>query len=85
MKCLNCNNIVDENDNFCFKCGHWTTKGYNFFEDKKNIKKYLKGKALKQRNRMSSIFFLVTFMAVLLIIITSTKKMGIFKPFVYLK
>lgn len=85
MKCLNCNNIVDENDNFCFKCGHWTTKGYHFFEDKKNIKKYLKGKALKQRNRMSSIFFLVTFMAVLLIIITSTKKMGIFKPFVYLK
>ncbi len=33
MKCLNknCNATEIENDdNFCYKCGYWTAKGINF-------------------------------------------------------
>ena len=37
-KCLVCNSEIEEDDNFCPKCGHWTTKGYSYLtriEDKK--------------------------------------------------
>lgn len=41
MKCLNQNckaNEIENDDNFCYMCGHWTTKGYTFLKDKKKYR-----------------------------------------------
>ena len=39
MNCLNqyCDaDEIEKDDNFCYKCGHWTAKGYSFIRNKEN-------------------------------------------------
>ena len=45
MKCLNQNCDADEiekDDNFCYKCGYYTSKGYSFLQDKENVNMIIK-------------------------------------------
>ena len=58
VKCLNQNCDADEiekDDNFCYKCGHWTAKGYTFAKDKNNLESILNGEVLKKESK----FFLM--------------------------
>lgn len=51
MKCLNqnCNaDQIEKDDNFCYKCGHWTAKGYSFIKDDNNINRIMNGPAVKK-------------------------------------
>ncbi|MDD5826561.1 MAG: hypothetical protein PUD25_02205 [Bacilli bacterium] len=83
-KCLVCNSEIEEDDNFCPKCGHWTTKGYSYLtriEDKK----ILNGEVENQRNRLASLFLIMSIFAGLVILMTVYRGKDILKPFVYIK
>lgn len=83
-RCLVCNSEIEEDDNFCPKCGHWTTKGYSYLtriEDKK----ILNGKVEFQRNRLASLFLIMSIFAGLVILMTVYRGKDILKPFVYIK
>ena len=58
MKCLNqyCDaDDIESDDNFCYKCGHWTAQGYSFIKNEDNINEINNGPAMKQNSR----FFLL--------------------------
>mgnify|MGYP004543905181 CR=1 FL=1 len=83
-KCLVCNSEIEADDNFCPKCGHWTTKGYSYLtriEDKK----ILNGEVEFQRNRLASLFLIMSIFAGLVILMTVYRGKDILKPFVYIK
>ena len=53
MKCLNqyCDaEDIEKDDNFCYKCGHWTSKGFSFIKKEENVIQIMKGDAAKKDN-----------------------------------
>lgn len=85
MKCIKCNHEIEELDNFCSNCGHWTAKGYSFFHDNPNHIKMLNGSALKLENKVTTLFALISLLTCLILIITFLRGQMILKPFIYLK
>ena len=85
MKCIHCNNIIEENDNFCSKCGHFTAKGYEFLKDKNNIKKIENGSTNKQKNRLSNLIILLFLGTILFFGFYIIRGDNLFKPILYLK
>lgn len=70
MKCIHCNaENIDKEDNFCWKCGHWTAKGYNFIQDKNNINLVLNGSAAKQNRKFGTLLGLLGFGIILFVTI----------------
>ena len=88
MKCLNqkCNVIdIGMNDNFCYKCGHYTSKGYIFLKDNNNVKKIMNGPTIKQKNRLSISVSLFALSFIIFTIMLIVRGDNLFKPFFYLK
>lgn len=88
MKCLNqkCNATdIENDDNFCYKCGHWTTKGYSFLKDKNNIKMILNGATIKQQKNISTIILLLGLFLIIFTVIIFYRGDNILRPFSYLK
>lgn len=85
MKCIHCDCEVEKDDNFCFNCGYWTTKGYSYLKDEKNINKILNGEVIKQQKRFSFFISLLGFFAILFTVMTLLRGNDLFKPFVYIK
>lgn len=89
MKCLNDNcdaKQIEKDDNFCYKCGHWTSRGYSFIKDYKNIKKIQKGTALKLDNNISILLSLSFLIFIIIIALIFIKGNDFFKPiFAYKK
>lgn len=85
MKCIHCNaENIDKEDNFCWKCGHWTAKGYNFIQDKNNINLVLNGSAAKQNRKFGTLLGLLGFGIILFVTIYIIRGDDLFKPVVYL-
>lgn len=66
MKCLNekCkSNNIEEDDNFCHECGHWTSKGYIFLKNPENISMIKNGAAAKTDSNISILFSLSFFVS----------------------
>ena len=82
--CLKCGVEVEVDDNFCPECGHWTTKGYSFLNDKDNLK-VINGKVVIKQNRISYLISLIFLFAVLSIGICMYRGKDILKPFTYIK
>ena len=85
MKCINCNKEIEKDDNFCYKCGHITTKGYLYLKDNPEHIKLLEGNTKKTLNKLSYLFVLLTIFVTLFIGIVTLKSEDIFKPLIYLK
>ena len=88
MKCLNQNcdaDLIEEQDHFCYKCGNYTAKGYEFLQNKENIEKILNGSAAKQDNRFTIITNIACISFILLFIIIFLKSNDIYRPFYYLR
>lgn len=83
-KCVNCNATLEENDNFCYNCGHWTSHGYRYFKNKNNTK-VLMGSALKQSNRVNYLIILFLISIVTFLVCVNIRGLSLFKPFAYLK
>ena len=85
MKCIHCSYEIEDNDNFCPQCGHFTAKGYSFLEDSNNRKIIENGASNKQRERLSLLVSLFTIFVILLSIMVLIQGTSLFKPIVYLK
>ena len=85
MECNHCKAEIENDDNFCWNCGHWTTHGYLFFkQDPKNIE-MLNGNAVKQHNRMGSLMTLMMLGFILFFAMMLIQGKDMFKPVFYLK
>ena len=88
VKCLNskCDaNEIENDDNFCYKCGYYTSKGYSFLQDKENVNKITSGSTFKQNERLS---ILISMLAVLVLVFFSMLMIRgekLYKPFSYIK
>ena len=88
MKCMNhyCDaDQIEKDDNFCYKCGDWTTKGYSYLKDKNNVAKIANGYVVKQDRRftlLASISLLGFFLFFLLLILRGG---DIFRPVYFIK
>ena len=88
MKCLNQNcdaNEIEKDDNFCYKCGHWTAKGYAFLNNKDNVDSILSGATLKQSGRLSILGALLSLVFIVFSVMLIIRGQDLFKPFFYLK
>ena len=85
MKCIYCDAEIEIDDNFCWKCGHWTSKGYNFFKDRTNINMLKKGVSVKQDERFAILISLL-FLGILAFCgMSYFRGQDLFRPIVYLK
>lgn len=85
MKCMRCNaENIEKDDNFCWKCGHWTAKGFNFLKERKNVDIVLNGSAAKQNNRFGVLLGLLGFGIILFVTIYIVRGDDLFKPVIYL-
>ena len=88
MRCLNQNcdaNEIETDDNFCYKCGHWTARGYFFLQDKKNVNMILNGASVKQNGRLSMLGGLLALSFIIFTVMLVIRGNDLFKPFFYLK
>ena len=86
MKCMNCNvEDVETDDNFCWNCGHWTARGYNFLKDETNRKMIENGKVIKQNLKVGVLVSLLLIGIITFIIMYSIQGKELFLPFKYLK
>ena len=85
MKCIHCSYEIEESDNFCPKCGHFTPKGYEFLKDDNNRKQIEKGSSNKQRNRLSNLILLLFIGTILFFGFYIIRGDNLFKPILYLK
>ena len=85
MECTKCRAEIENDDNFCPKCGHCTTVGYAFFyKDKENIKT-IYGEDIKLHNRLGVMFALMVFGVFLFFAMGYIRGNALFKPYIYLK
>lgn len=85
MKCIHCEVEIELDDNFCWKCGHWTAKGYSFLKNEENVKMIMNGDAVKQDERFSILMSLLGIGFILFTAMMFIRGDDLFKPFVYLK
>lgn len=88
MKCLNqyCDaENIEEDDNFCYKCGHWTAKGFSFIKKDENIKQVMNGEAAKKDNNFSTMLSLASLAIIGFFIMSLIRGNDLYKPFFYLK
>ena len=88
MRCLNQNcdaNEIENDDNFCYKCGHWTARGYSFLQDKENVNMILNGASVKQSGRLSVLGSLLALSFIIFTVMLVIRGNDLFKPFFYLE
>lgn len=85
MKCIKCKSEIENDDNFCWKCGYWTRKGEIFLKDNSNVNKILNGEAVKQDEKLTILMGLLGIGTILFIIMMIIQGNDLFKPFIYLK
>lgn len=81
--CLKCGFEIENDDNFCPKCGHWTAKGYYLL--KKNNGDMTKGKIVREQNRRAYLFELMFLFVILIIGICLYRGKEILSPFIYIR
>lgn len=88
MKCLNqnCNaEQIENDDNFCYKCGHWTAKGYSFIKDENNINSIMSGAAAKKDENFSVMISIASLAFIAFAFMSIFRGDDLYKPFFYLK
>lgn len=88
MKCLNrsCDaSEIENDDNFCYKCGHWTAKGYSFINNKENVETIMNGDAIKKDNNFLVMISIVSLAFIAFFIMSLIRGNSLYKPFFYLK
>ena len=88
MKCLNqyCDaEEIENDDHFCYKCGHWTAKGYSFLRNKENVNTIMNGDAAKKDDNFSVMLGIASITFIAFFIMCIFRGNDLFKPFFYLK
>ena len=88
MKCLNQNcdaEEIENDDNFCYKCGHWTAKGFSYIKNKENVEKIINGDAAKKGDNFSVMLGLALLSFIAFFVMTLVRGNSLYKPFFYIK
>ena len=88
MKCLNekCDAIdIEKDDNFCYKCGEWTTNGYRFLNDKNNVRNIANGPSVRQSGRLVLLGSLLAVSFIIFFVMLIIRGNDLFRPYFYLK
>ena len=88
MNCLNqyCDaDEIEKDDNFCYKCGHWTAKGFTFIRNKENVADILNGAVVKKEDNFSVMISVTSLTFISFFIISIIRGNDLYKPFFYLK
>lgn len=88
MKCINslCNaDLIEEDDNFCYQCGHPTALGYAYLNKQENIKEILNGAVIKQDNKFKIFATSFLILTITFILVGIIRGYSLFKPVFYLK
>lgn len=88
MNCLNqcCDaDEIEKEDNFCYKCGHWTAKGYSFIRNKENVENILNGAAVKKEANFSVMISVASLSFITFFVISLIRGNDLYKPFFYMK
>ena len=88
MKCLNQNcdaEEIENDDNFCYKCGHWTAKGFSYIKNKENVEKIMNGDAAKKGDNFSVMLGLALLSFIAFFVMTLVRGNSLYKPFFYIK
>lgn len=85
-KCINCQAEIEENDNFCWKCGHWSAKGYSFFNNNEEVVKIVEeGNLAKHDTRNAYLIFMLLLTFIIFLALSWYRGMDIFRPVFYLE
>ena len=76
---------IENDDNFCYKCGSFTAKGFAFLQDERNVRKMENGSTSKQNSRLSVLVVLLISSAVVFTAMLLIRGNDLFKPFFYIK
>ena len=85
MKCIKCQEQINEEDNFCWNCGYLTIKGHKYFQDEDNIHKIFNGEVAKQNKEYSKLIILLLLIIISFFGILLVTGKGFINPFIYLK
>lgn len=88
MKCLNKNcdaSEIEKDDNFCYKCGHWTSRGYAFLQKPENVESIFHGESAKKNDRLTLLIVFVSVLFIVFIFVILCRGEDIFKPLYYIK
>jgi len=85
MKCLNCHYEIEEDDNFCPNCGHWTARGYKSLNNQKNVDKLMQGNEIKRHTKLSTLFSLLFISVITFVFMLIVRGNSLFKPIIYIK
>lgn len=88
MKCLNqyCDaEDIENDDNFCYKCGHWTAKGFSFIRKEENVMQIMNGDAAKKDDNFSVMMGLASLAFIGFFVMSLIRGNDLYKPFFYLK
>ena len=84
-KCINCESVINQDDNFCHNCGHYTSKGHEFLKDERNLYKIVRGSAYKQDGHTKILAGILVFSLIIFTIISIIRGNDMFKPYAYVK
>ena len=85
MRCLNCDYEIETDDNFCPNCGHWTTRGYTFLKNEKNVNNIMNGSEIKKNSKLSILFSILSISTIIFVLMLIVRGNALFKPLIYVK
>ena len=85
MRCLNCDYEIETDDNFCPNCGHWTTRGYTFLKNEKNVNNIMNESEIKKNSKLSILFSILSISTIIFVLMLIVRGNALFKPLIYVK
>ncbi len=80
--CLDCHVVIEKDDNYCYKCGSITAKGYKELSSKTNVNN---GILEKQNYKLRILIVSLSLLIIIFAIIILVRGNDIMKPLAYLK
>lgn len=80
--CLECQTVIEKDDNYCYKCGSITAKGYKELSSKTNVNS---GILEKQNNKLRLLIVSLSLLVIVFAIMILVRGNNIVRPIAYLK
>lgn len=80
--CLECQIVIEKDDNYCYKCGSITAKGYKELSSKTNVNN---GILEKQNNKLKLLIVSLSLLVIVFAIMILVRGNNIVRPLAYLK
>ena len=84
-KCLECQCIVEKDDNFCYLCGNLTANGYKNINNQEIINNIENGTIIKKNNQLKLLILLLSISIIIFALFIITRGTNIIRPLAYIK